>query len=66
MKTNIIISKLHIIHVNLKSILLKTFLRVGKEFSPWAFGDANRLQRKYLGEFQYILSVLGNFPVKLW
>ena len=63
---NISISKLHNVHVDLTSTLLKIFLLVGKEFSPWACGDTNRRQCKYLWEFQNILSVPGNFPVKGW
>ena len=63
---NISISKLHIIHVDLTSTLHKIFLLVGKEFSPWACGDTNRQQCKYLWEFQNIFSVPGNFPVKRW
>ena len=57
------VSKLHNIHVNLKSILLKTFLRVGNEFSPWACEDANRLQRKYPGEFHTFWALQATF---LW
>ena len=45
---NISISKLRNIHVDLISTLFKIFLLVGKEFSLWACGDANRRQGKYL------------------